>query len=497
MTSAITDKRMPVGWLFLPYCIAERRLREREGTDGYLEWIGEKRIKRSPWYWMPFPIVDRWLKHKRLRRNRNRAAAVKTNVGSPHSGFDRSALPEALARLAAERDDSAARRRDARILVCLHMFYSDLWPIVRRYLENLNPYVWSFLVTYPEGLVPNSLLSEIRDFHPSVTLIPCRNAGFDIGPFVESLRAVDLKDFDIVFKVQTKGCGRPSIFIYNQVFKRADWFFNLFDGVLGGKVVHRVVDALMDGSCSLAAAENLVVDDPKHKCNYVRRFCAERSLPYVEGYRFVAGTCFAVRAEALAPLKALGLSLADFAVTKRGNFSLAHALERWMCFASTGRIWGVPVGHAEYPEERDSRIRHSALRLLDDPRFDLDDDFVYRAFEFCEVNGYEVVEVNLGDIHRVWTDNRLYRLEDCAPYRYIMGDAAAYGCYCRENPPLLGTQMSCDRFERLRLSMKAYDPRRMPIVFGDRNIIVDGQHRCCILLKQFGPSYRLPVVRIW
>lgn len=136
---------MPVGWLFLPYCIAERRLREREGTDGYLEWIGEKRIKRSPWYWMPFPIVDRWLKHKRLRRNRNRAAAVKTNVGSPHSGFDRSALPEALARLAAERDDSAARRRDARILVCLHMFYSDLWPIVRRYLENLNPYSGRFL----------------------------------------------------------------------------------------------------------------------------------------------------------------------------------------------------------------------------------------------------------------------------------------------------------------------------------------------------------------
>lgn len=488
---------MPVGWLFLPHCIVERRLREREGTTRYLDWVGEGRIRRSPWYWMPFLIVDRWLKHKRLRRNRSRASAVRTGVVTPQSGFDRSVLTGVLARLAAERDDASARHRDARILVCLHVFYPDLWPIVRRYLENLSPYAWSLLVTYPEGLIPDALISDIRAFRPDVALVPCRNAGFDIGPFVESLRAVDLNDFDIVFKVQTKGCSRPLIFIYNQVFRRADWFFNLFDGILGGKVVHGVVDALMDGLCLLAAADNLIVQDPKHKCNYMRRFCAERSLPYVEGYRFVAGTCFAARAEALVPLKKLGLSLADFAATARGTFSLAHALERWMCFASAGRMWGVPVKHAKYQEERESRIRRSALRLLDDPRFDLDDDFVYKAFEFCEVNGYEVVEVCLGDIHRVWTDNRLYRLEDCAPYRYIMGDVAAYERYCRENPPLLGSQMSHDRFERLQASMRTYDSRRMPIVFGDRNIIVDGQHRCCILLKQFGPGYRLPVVRIW
>ena len=479
----------------LPYCVAEPLIRRRDGTDEYMAWIGKSRIKRTPWYWMPHGIVGPWLRRKDERRRR-KLRGDGGIVGVPKSGYDLDA-DKTVARLSAARDDARAVRRDARILVVLHFFYPDLWPVVRTYLENLAPYDWDLVVTYPQDLLPETELAALRAFRPDARLVPCRNAGFDVGPFVEALNGVELDDYDIVFKVQTKGCGRLERFIYGQVFKGADWFHNLFDGILGGPAVHEAVSALMSGECALVAAENLIVRDPKHKCNYVRKFCAERAWPFVEGYRYVAGTCFAVRSETLRPLKALGLSLADFADTARGRFSLAHALERWMCFAADGRMKGIPVEHDVHAEAVERLSRCSALQLLDDPRFDLDDEFMYRAFEFARIGGYEVAEVRLGDIRRVWYDMRAYRLDECAPFRYLGGDGRAYDEYCKANSRQSFFEMSKGRFDALIASMGEFDPRRMPVVLGRRNVILDGQHRCCILLKRFGPDHRIKVVRVF
>ena len=479
----------------LPYCVAEPRIRRKDGTDEYMAWLGKSQIKRTPWYWMPHFVVSPWLRRKDERRRRKLRTDDKV-VGMPKSGYALS-VDEMVARLSAERNDALAVRRDARILVVLHFFYPDLWPIVRTYLENLTPYDWDLVVTYPTELIPESELAAIRTFKPSVRLMPCRNAGFDIGPFIEALKGVNLGDHDIVFKLQTKGCGRLQRFIYGQVFRGADWFHNLFDGILGGKTVHKAVSALMSDECALVASENLIVRDPKHKCNYVRKFCAERGWRFVEDYRYVAGTCFAVRSETLRPLKALGLSLSDFGDTVRGQFSLAHALERWMCFAAAGRMKGIPVAHDAHPEETARLLRCTALQLLDDPRFDLDDEFMYRAFEFAQIGGYEVVEIRLGDIRRVWYDMRAYRLNECSPYRYLGGDARAYEDYCKANSRQSFFVMSRARFDALIGSMGEFNPRRMPVVLGKRNVILDGQHRCCILLKRFGPDYRIKVVRVF
>ena len=481
----------------LPYCQVERRLREREGTDEYLQWIGKGRVRTSLWYWMPHGLVQRWLMAKAARKAARGNGASRRSTGVPSSGFEPAKLRPLLDRLSAEQDDSLATDRQARILVCLHLFYPDLWPAVCGYLEHLAPYHWDMVVTYPENQIPAAALTAVTDFKPDAMLLPCRNAGFDIGPFVASLDGIDLSAYDIVFKLQTKGCGRKRIFMYDQLFKREDWFLNLYDGILGGRTVHETVAVLMRGVAGLVAAENLIVRDPSHKREFVRRFCEERGLPFTEDYRFVAGTCFAVQAERLRPLQALGLRLDDFADTVRGEFSLAHALERWMCFAAADGMRGNVVIRNTYPEEARRSRETSVYPLLEDPRFDLDPEFVYRALEFREIGGYEVAEVRLGDIRRVWHDNRLLTLEDCAPYLYLEGDGERYDRYCRENSAMSAFRMSRDRFDRLVKSMENYDPRKMPVVFGMRNIVLDGQHRSCVLLKRFGPDHVIRVVRLF
>ena len=389
-----------------------------------------------------------------------------------------------------------SRNSKARILVCLHLFYEDAWGLISTYLDNLKPYNVDLRITCVEDRISAETLSSIRAFSPSATISFMPNKGFDIGPFVQTLRDVDLDRYDIVFKLQSKGVRRPRIYIYNQLFKKSDWFFNLFDGVLGGMAVHECIDALMNGGMRLVAAENLIVSDPKHKVFFMRRFCEEHGLTFVEDYKFVAGTCFAMRAEALKPLKALDLSIDDFAAAKAGEFSLAHAVERWMCFAANGAMKGMLVPHPEYRNECAALAATSAMRLLDDDRFTIDYDFFYRVLEMRPVSKYRVVEVRLGDITRYWYDGRLYPLEQCPPYRYLCGDKDAYESYCLQNKAITGFDMSPERFERLCESMVEYDPKSMPVVFGPRNIIQDGQHRSCILLKKFGPDYKIKVLRI-
>lgn len=478
---------------WLPYCLVERRLRRQEGTESYFRWARTCRIKHALKYWLPHRFVQDRLSARCERKTRT---AEEKSPSAPRSGFSGS-IDEAVRRIVSRRDDASARNREARIAVCLHLFYLDLWPIVRAYLENLSPYRWDLYVTYPDGLIPTSTLDAVKAFKPDVRLLPCRNAGYDIGPFVEALRQIDLNAYDIVFKLQTKGCHREKLFMYDQLFKGPDWFFNLYDGILDGRTVHAAVAALTGGGSLLAAAENLVVKDPAHKRQLVQAFCKERSLPYEDDYRFVAGTCFAARPEALSPLKGLGLKLSDFADTVRGDFSLAHALERWMCFAAAGRICGLPVPHATYPEEEVSCRASSFLRMLEDDRFELDPEFVYRVLERVPAFSYEVAEIPVGEIRRVWTDGRSLPLAACAPYRYLEGDGDGYDRYCAENAKASGFEMSRTRFEALRQSMATFDPRRMPVVYGDCNVILDGQHRSCILLKRFGPAHRVKVVRIF
>ena len=401
-------------------------------------------------------------------------------------------------RARAENASLIEKNRDVRILVVLHLFYPKAWAIIKMYLDNIRPYRRTdIIVTYVPNTLSGRLLKKLAAYSPNVTLLPCLNKGFDVGPFVEALRTVDLNAYDIVFKLQSKGIKRRRIFIYGQIFKGADWFFNLWDGVLGGGVVHKVINLLVKGDAKLVAAENLIVHDPPHKQRFVKSFCEERNLPFVENYHYVAGSMFAVQADILSPLKSLELKCDDFPETERGKFSMAHALERWICFAANNKMYGIPTFHRDYVDEVKRAMNISALRLLDDPRIKLNDEFFYRRLETRPVRSYKIVPMKLKDIRRKRYDGSVVTIEECEPYRYLLGEVEQYGIYCENNLKESGYDMSRSRYDALAQSMeKMYDPRCMPVVAGRNNILLDGQHRCCWLYHKFGPEYEINVLKL-
>ena len=507
MTGVLQMKKRIRGWIkdLLPYAVQRRRAARVYGLfypDLATLPGAPGRMQSFCYGILPFGLVRRL---KGLPRD-GAEAAMLLQTGprwqfAPHYAFPRKKRRRFLNdRAEGLTLDRAAieRNRDCRILVILHLFYDTAWPVIREYLENLAPYRFDLIVTVTEECIREKTVSEIRKRYPEAQIATCANRGFDIWPFVKALSLTDLDRYDVVFKLHSKGVSRPNIFIYDQIFKYSDWFFNLFDGVLGGRTVHRAIDLLMREGVKLTAAENLIVHDPPHKESMVKKFCSERGLPFRENYCFVAGTCFAVRAEVLKPLQELKLTEADFPPTVRGEFSLAHGLERWLCFAAGDAVRGIPVPHPTYDRELEERRRLSPLRMLEDPRFILDDEFFYHALETHIVTGYEVKRMKLKDIRRRKLNRTVCSLSDCEPFHYLNGDVGGYREYCENNRKVSGYEMSPEKFDALRASMeREYDPRRMPVVQGPDHIIRDGQHRCCILLRKYGPEHEIDVVHFW
>lgn len=219
----------------------------------------------------------------------------------------------------------------ARIFVHLHVFYPDMWPAVRRYLETLGAYRFDLVVTYPAEFVGETTLNQIRADYPNCRLRAMKNSGFDVGPFMEVLSELDLDRYDIVYHVHTKSFSRgpKGRLAYGKYFMGAEWFNQLYDGCMGPYSVHRVINALLnDGSVSMVAAKNLIFKDVPHRTACVRRYAKMMGLGVPSDYSFIGGFCFAAKASELKKVAALGVRIDDFGTSQRFLFTFAHALER-------------------------------------------------------------------------------------------------------------------------------------------------------------------------
>ena len=363
--------------------------------------------------------------------------------------------------------DLAEKNRDARILVVLHLFYFELWEAVRSYLENLSDYDYELVVTFPRELADEAVLSAVREFRKGVRLLPYPNKGFDVGPFVDVLNAIDLDRYDVVFKLQTKGCSRAKAYSYGQFFRYTDWFRQLYDGILDADNVHRVIDGLRNGDFWLAAAGNLIIPDPYYRMWYVRRYCRRLGISCPEDYRYVAGTCFAARAEALRPIRRLGLTISDFALSRRGVFTFGHALERIVCFAAAGKMRGFEVEREDLTAEAaDYRANSPRIQLLEDGRFQLNPDYELLDLEPMGVDSYAVSRVRLGDLD----------FGVSAECKYLKDGDGDMCEWCRTS--------------------SVPEALKLPVVEIGGNRVLEGVCRCRKLLERLGPDAQINVVAV-
>lgn len=394
--------------------------------------------------------------------------------------------------------------RNARILVVLHLFYLDSWLEICEYLKNLRPYKWDLIITYPTFLEDKIDKEIIKLFKKNVKFMCMDNYGFDIGPFIMALKNVNLDNYEIVYKIQSKGVKRKKIYIYKQLFLGRDWFVNLYEGCLGARNIHDGIDILLnEDRIGAICADNLIVSDPVYKRTMVLNKLSELGLATEENYKFIAGTCFAIKSSLLKEFQEYNFKLEDFKpIPNSRGMSLAHVLERYfgICINNKGyiikglntcekrRFFKKPI------ESLLSKI--SSERLLSE-NFYINEEYFHWILDNKFIR-YKVRTVEVGKLkyysHR---DKRDFFIKECVPYKYLLGDKEVYKEYSQYHIDNNLPVMTSKRFDKLVRSIdkNGYDDRNI-IMVNERNMICDGQHRACYLAYKFGLDYKINVLEV-
>ena len=224
------------------------------------------------------------------------------------------------------------RNRAARLLVIVHIYYEESTGEILEYLKNLRPYSFDLVVTTTEDRNTELIRRSVLAFREDASFLVFPNRGFDLLPYLEALDGLDLSQYDLVFKLQSKRCfARRGDLAEDTLFRGREWFLALFRSVIGARWVHRNVDRLLhDPSLSLAAARSLLWTDTPRKQALARKRLAPFGLSLPDPYTFVAGSCFVMKSARVQSARDLGLAPEDFGAPVRGAFTLAHALERWL-----------------------------------------------------------------------------------------------------------------------------------------------------------------------
>lgn len=136
-------------------------------------------------------------------------------------------------------------------------------------------------------------------------------------------------------------------------------------------------------------------------------------------------------------------------------------------------------------------------QIKNDDRFYIDDWNLERITN-RPVISYEIVEIPVGKVRRYYKD-RIMPLTETDVYKYMDGSkesAEQYDRYCGEC--VGNANRGKAQFDELIDSFDgdSYDLKKGAIFVNQLNIIVEGQHRCCVLLKKYGKDYKIKVVRM-
>ncbi|MBQ2658431.1 MAG: hypothetical protein IJF87_07695 [Erysipelotrichaceae bacterium] len=409
------------------------------------------------------------------------------------------------------------KNKGCRILVVLHLFYHDAFKEIRYYLDNLSCYSYDLIVTYNKDFDYSDVLQTIKRYKNETRFLPVDNKGHDILPFLTALQQTDLEGYDIVYKIHTKCTTNNTGYMYGFFFKNKDWFLNLFDGILGPGNVHRTVDALLKSrETGLCCSRRLIVGDSELKRSMVVERLEEIGIKIDSDYRFVAGTCFAVRREIAESYKAIDIDCLQFTDSSyRGYFSLAHAMERYLGFLVTDQGYRIEGNRISWYQENkwkklEQRLEPlSGNRLLQECPVTFSREFAARYLDSTFIKDYSFESVRVNDLLTFQADGlQKYRLEESGPYLYLKtGNSEDYIAYCEKQLQTGYLNLSddaarekiskecCSRFHELIQEMeeKGYDERKPIVIEKDSKRILDDVEQAAYLLFRYGKE---EVVRV-
>ena len=222
----------------------------------------------------------------------------------------------------------------SRIAVCMHLFYTELWPELWAQLEGL-PQPFDLVLTVPDFALTPRLQQIVADC-PNVRFELAPNCGRDVLPWLRLLQRGVFDGYEFVCKLHGKNSPHTA--------QAQRWRRDSVGSLLGDQSnVAALLEALRAdpaigvlGPCATAVLPRH--DAWQHQSQRHLGFLAARlarssgrGLAAGMAWPFFAGTMFWFRPAALQPLARMGLQPSDFASEMgQTDGTLAHAIERFL-----------------------------------------------------------------------------------------------------------------------------------------------------------------------
>lgn len=254
-------------------------------------------------------------------------------------------------------------------LIHVHVFYTEMWAALSELLRNTNNHSREIWITLGEDKA--FLEHEIKQDFPDARILYVENRGYDIGPFVEVLKQVDVCNYQYCIKLHTKrDIAEQSRIGYIDV-SGAKWRQYLLSFMQKNNF-EKVLQAFsnnpklgMVGHHALCCKKEYT---DKHAWEQSRKWLCEYGLlsnNAAAKLSYIAGSMFMCRAALLTPVKEI-LSKMEFEIPSRDNPStISHWAERLMGHAITAAGYEL----ADTYTCRQSRFHTCASSLLKFFRF--------------------------------------------------------------------------------------------------------------------------------
>lgn len=225
-----------------------------------------------------------------------------------------------------------------KVLVIFHVYYPEQIPFFLEKMQNIVDVDWDLLVTGSN--LSGEVKSRISSFKPDASFLSVANIGYDIGPFIEAVKSVDISRYGIVLKLHTKNVDEHSVMRLNgDNLCGHRWRDTMVNALLGSPLSFRRVLRRFESGEDIGMAYSLSVnclsrgatlEDSSQLLDELERIGLKPGA-----MEFCAGTIFAVRAEALSYLQKPEVTLSCFApsIASHSTGTMAHTYERILSIA--------------------------------------------------------------------------------------------------------------------------------------------------------------------
>lgn len=239
------------------------------------------------------------------------------------------------------------------IAVCLHLYYTEMFDEICGYIDNIGNIPYDLYVTMPRENKP--FISVLKKKYPDAQIIITENIGFDIYPFLVSLRQIDLDKYDLIFKLHSKK-DIPIEYSKNGVsLSGSNWRRYMFNAILGNENRVRYIMMLAKRHpnigmfCSkevlIRGFNEIQIDIDTARVQSTMLDCKM----LVREWEFVAGSVFVIRPQLLKPLKRRNYQADEFPpYFPRDWNGLPYCLER--VFGCMVSAQGYMIGTLPQPE---------------------------------------------------------------------------------------------------------------------------------------------------